>query len=526
METPKYLLHSGSKLSLIQTILIGLPSFVLFGYNQSGLGNALSLEVFGKHFPMISTIGKEGGAASHAKTLQGLVISTFSLGAMTGAIGCNFFGDKLGRKKMIIIGAICTFIGQVLECSAFHIAQIVIGRFLIGIGIGVLNITVPTWQSECSSPKNRGKHVALDGAFISLGFTCISWITTAFYITHKTSEAVWRVPVAIGLLFNLMLISIVFLPESPRWLITQDRDEEAKKVIACFSESSIDSVAVNTEVALIRGAYLKSIQSRGSYRELFHTGSEKIFQRFLTCIYLQFIQQMCGSNLISVYSTILYQDNLGMSGTLSRILGACTLTFKFCCGFISFFTVDRFGRRILLIISGLGMSLSMLFLGICTSMPNNHSANIAAVFFIFIFNFFLPLGFLGLNWLYVVEISPTRFRNQIASIASANNWIWNFVVTMISPVAIGTIAYKYYFVFFCLGLTIPIGVYLFFPETAGLSLETIDQIYIKASTPFHVVPIARRERKELKRGTSQFSDDFNGEKSQEEQREDVSEKSV
>lgn len=495
-----YLGLSGEALSVAQTLLIGLPSFILFGYNQAGLGNALSLPVFGKHFPMLSKIGKEGSELSNASTLQGVVVSTFSLGALVGAILCNFFGDKVGRKKAIYFGALLTFIGQALECSAFHISQLCIGRTVIGMGIGALNITVPAWQSECSNPENRGKHVALDGAFISLGYTLTNWIGLAFYVTHKESEVSWRIPVAIGVLFNLPLISSIFLPESPRWLITKGRLDEAKEIISAFQKVDVDHEKVLEEVEIIADSYRSSLTSSGSMRELFKMGEQKILMRFLMAMALQCLQQMSGGNLISVYSTTLYQENLGMSGTLSRILSGCTLTFKFFCGFIAFFTVDRFGRRPLIAASGTGMACCMMFLAISTSQKHNSHANIASVFFIFAFNFFIPIGFLGLNWLYVVEISPTRFRNQIAAFSSANNWIWNFVVTMITPIAIQSIDYRYYIIYAVIGFLIPFMVYFFFPETAGLTLEAIDLVFIKANSPFDVVATAKRERKFLLNG--------------------------
>lgn len=496
-KIPKYLGLSGHALVTSQTLLIGLPSFVLFGYNQSGMGGALSLPEFGKYFPMLSTLNKEGSAKSQASTLQGVFVSTFSLGALLGAAFCSFFGDHLGRKKTILLGAILVLIGEILECSAFNIGQLCTGRTILGVGIGILNVSVPTWQSECSKPKNRGKHVALDGAFISLGYLLTNWISFGFYMGNH-SQATWRVPIAIGAIFNFPLIfAIIKLPESPRWLIMKGRVGEAQKVLASINEREIEDDIILQEIENIEIVNSQSTQADGNFKELFKMGEDKLLMRFLMCMALQCLQQMSGGNLISVYSTTLYEESLEMSGELSRILASCTMTFKFLCGFIAFFTVDRYGRRLLLTISGSGMALCMLFLAVTTSQPDNFSANIASVFFIFAFNFFIPIGFLGINWLYVTEISPTKYRTYISSILSANNWIWNFVVTMITPVAIQSIAYRYYIIYAVIGALIPIMVLTFFPETLGLELEAIDVIFKKSSSPWTVVKTAKKERKTL-----------------------------
>lgn len=169
MAGAKFLGLRGSALSLAQILLVVAPAFILFGYNQSGLGGLLSEKDWVATFPEIDTVNTKGATKSHNSTIQGLTVATFTLGALIGALSCSYTGDKLGRRWVIFIGAVCTLIGEVLECSSFGLAQFIVGRIILGLGVGQLSATVPVWQSECSSSKNRGKHVVLDGAFISLG---------------------------------------------------------------------------------------------------------------------------------------------------------------------------------------------------------------------------------------------------------------------------------------------------------------------------------------------------------------------
>lgn len=118
-------------------------------------------------FPEIDTTNTTGAVKSHNATIQGVVVATFVLGAMTGCLACMWIGDLLGRRKNIFMAACLTLVGEALCSSSFGLAQFIIGRTIIGLGIGVLSATVPVWQAECSSAANRGKHVVLDGLFMT-----------------------------------------------------------------------------------------------------------------------------------------------------------------------------------------------------------------------------------------------------------------------------------------------------------------------------------------------------------------------
>lgn len=124
-----------------------------------------------------------------------------------------------------------------------------------------------------------------------------------------------------------------------------------------------------------------------------------------------------------------------MSSETSRILSGGALTWKFLSCFVAFFTIDRFGRRKLFMFSGVGMASCMLALAVASSYPKtNRAAQIASALFVFLFNFFIPIGFLGANFLYCTEVAPTRLRVAMAGISTANHWAFNFVVNMATPV--------------------------------------------------------------------------------------------
>lgn len=490
-----YLGLTGHALSVLQIALVVCPAFILFGYNQAGLGGLLTLEDWTKNFPEIDTVHTEGSEKNKKSTLQGLVVATFTIGALFGSLSCSWTGDRFGRRNVIFAAAICTLVGEILECSAFHLAQLIVGRIIVGLGIGQLSSIVPVWQSETSGAKNRGRHVVLDGVFICVGYVLENWINLGFWEFH-TGPITWRPPVAIAIAFSLVLMaSIYFLPESPRWLVMKNRTEAAREVVSALRGYPVESIEVQAEVTGIEHSLEETGKSAVKMTDMLKMGEDKLFYRFSLCILLQFYQQMSGSNLISVYAPILFQENLGLGTETSRILSGGALTWKLLSSFLGFVCIDRFGRRAVFIISGIGMSSCMIAMAVSTSFPqDNKSAQVAAGCFIYLFNTFVPIGFLGANFLYATEVAPIKLRMAMSSISTANHWLWNFVVVMITPVALNTIHWRYYIVYAVISACIPLTVYFLFPETMGRNLEEIDLMFRQSPSVWSTVKFAKNRR--------------------------------
>ncbi|KAF2703295.1 hypothetical protein K504DRAFT_508210 [Pleomassaria siparia CBS 279.74] len=474
---------TGKALQTAQLLLVVAPAFVLFGYNQSGVGGLLSLKDWNAHFPAINTVDAKGAEKNHKSTIQGAVVASFTIGALFGALSCSWAGDILGRRKVVFIAAFLTLIGEILQCTSFQLAQFVVGRVILGTGVGALSATVPVWQSECSSTANRGKHVVLDGCFISLGYLLEAWINLGFF-ESSFLPIQWRVPLAIPCLFSILLLASTFyFPESPRWLVRKGRNDEARASLSAFKQLDPNDPEISTELSGIEFALEESGRGAAKFSDIFTMGPDKLFYRFSLCIFLQFLQQMCGSNLISTYSTIIFQQGLNMDAETSRALSGGTLTWKFLSCFVAFFTIDRFGRRKLFMFSGIGMSCCMLALAVASSFPKtNYPAQIASALFVFLFNFFIPIGFLGANFLYCTEVAPSRLRVPMAGISTANHWLWNFVINMVTPVALETIGWKYYLVFMTISFLILPVIYFAYPETMGRSLEELEMMFVEGDS--------------------------------------------
>lgn len=415
----------GRSLRLAQTMLVVFPSFMLFGYNQVGVGGLLSFSNWIQTFPEIDTSTVTESATSHSSVIQGVYVSCFTLGALVGALSCSAIGDWLGRRKTIFIGGLLTLVGEIISCTSFSLAQLIVGRILIGAGVGILSTIVPVWQSECSPAINRGKHVVVDGIFITSGYALTAWINFGFS-QIETSPVSWRVPLAIPCAFSLVLVTSIFLfPESPRWLVRVGRREKAAGALARTRSRGADDPEIRQEVASIELSLEETAASAATVRDIFSMKDGKLFYRFMLCMGLQFFIHMTGANVISTYVTTIFQQDLELSNSLSRILAACALTWKFLASFISFFTIDRFGRRKLFMFTGVGLTLCMMGLAITNSFPStNKPASVFSVIFLFMYNFFFPIGFLGTSFLYCTEVAPVRLRVATTSISTANHWLW------------------------------------------------------------------------------------------------------
>lgn len=291
----------GHALRAAQIIFVVGPGFTLFGYNQAGVGPLATLQTWVSTFPTIDTINTEGAQEAVNSTRKGAVIASFQIGALIGALSCLFLGDRLGRRKTIFLAAILTIIGEVLQVSAYNVIQFVVGRVILGIGVGEISVAIPVWQAECSSAAHRGRDVITAGIFMCLGYALCNWIDFAFtFIRDSTLE--WRLPLALSLILSLTVASVIFcLPESPRWLVRVNKVKQATRNLAALKDLPEDDEAIRTEIAQIESSLEFATARNNSLMEMFSKNDdERLFYRFCLCFALQFFQQMCGGNLISV----------------------------------------------------------------------------------------------------------------------------------------------------------------------------------------------------------------------------------
>ncbi|KAL4749996.1 hypothetical protein BDW72DRAFT_122587 [Aspergillus terricola var. indicus] len=492
--TRRYLGLQGQKLQLAISIIAGMD-FLLFGYDQGVTGGLLTLQSFIKYFPTIATNGSyyeslDGAAKSTQSTRQGIVVAAYNLGCFAGSIPTIWIGNWLGRRKTIFLGSFIMVIGALLQCTSYHLPQFIIGRLVTGFGNGMNTSTVPTWQSECCKANKRGQLVMIEGAMITCGITISYWIDYGLLFADP-NEVAWRFPLAFQIFFALVILSFVmFLPESPRWLVLKGREDEAREVLGALVGDGTDSNFIQTEFVAIKATVLE--MASGSFRDMFTFTEDRHFHRTVLAYVNQMFQQISGINLITYYIPVVLENQLGMNLQNSRLISACNGTEYFLASWIAVFTVEKFGRRTLMLFGAAGMSISMAILA-GTASAGTNAANIACIVFLFVFNTFFAIGWLGMTWLYPAEIVPLKIRAPANALATSSNWIFNFMVVMITPVAFDNIGYQTYIIFAVINAFIFPVTYFFYPETAYRSLEEMDRIFRKTKSIFSLVRTAKEE---------------------------------
>lgn len=287
---PTFLGLTGRPLSLLVTI-VATNGFLLFGYDQGVMSGIISAPQFNNAFP--ETKG--------SSNWQGFVTSIYEIGCLLGAIFQLSFGDQIGRRRAIIIGGIVMIIGVVIQVSAIPgmgaTAQFIVGRTITGIGNGINTSTIPTYQAECSRTTNRGLLICIEGSVIAIGTLISYWID--FGASFGPPDLTWRFPIAFQCVFGLFLSGLMlFLPESPRWLMTRDRHDAAMTSLAALRGQHREADEIKLEASVIADSIRASGHAGGNtpFSSLFTGGKTQHFRRMILGASSQFFQQIGGCN--------------------------------------------------------------------------------------------------------------------------------------------------------------------------------------------------------------------------------------
>jgi len=449
-----------------------VSGFSLFGYDQGLMSGIITGDQFNYAFP--STEGN--------KTVQGAVTASYEIGCFFGALFALIRGDKIGRRPLIISGSLIIIIGALISTVAFKghwaLGQFVVGRVVTGIGNGMNTATIPVWQSEISKSENRGRLVNLEGSVIAVGTFVAYWLDFGF--SYIDTSVQWRFPVAFQIVFALVVFfTIIYLPESPRWLIAHDRIDEARIVLGKINNLEPDSDIIVAEQQLITDSIANFDKKQSGYRELFTGGKSQHFQRMLLGCSGQFFQQFTGCNAAIYYSTVLFEETINLERRMALIMGGVFATIYALATIPSFFLIDSIGRRNLYLIGASGQGISFFISFACLVKETEQTAKGAAVG-IFLFITFFAFTILPLPWIYPPEINPLKTRTVGSAASTCTNWLCNFAVVMFTPVFIEAYNWGCYLFFSLVNFSFIPVIFFFYPETAGRKLEEIDIIFAKA----------------------------------------------
>ncbi|KAL5360595.1 general substrate transporter [Aspergillus floccosus] len=457
--------------------------FSLFGYNQGMMSGLIAGDEFTKSFGTLAMPENPDDATyRHINVIRGAVTACYEIGCFFGALFSMFYGEKIGRTRIIFAGALVLIIGAVISTASFGpqwgLGQFVVGRVISGLGNGMNTATIPVWQSECSSAHNRGLLVCFEGAMIAVGTFIAYWVV--FGLSYVPQTVQWRFPVALQVFFAMIVAGgAMMFPESPRWFVMRGYHKEACEVIAKLKNSTPDADDVLTEFNFMKADVEMTSASQASWKTVFTFGKTQEFQRLLVGCSGQFFQQFTGCNAAIYYSTLLFEENLNLDHRLALIMGGVFATVYALATIPSFFMVERVGRRKLYLIGFLGQGLSFVITFACLIKPTTENSK-GAIVGIFLFITFFAFTLLPLPWIYPPEINPLRTRTVGAAASTCTNWICNFAVVMFTPLFAASSGWGVYLFFALINLIgVPFG-WFFFVETAGRELEEIDIVYARA----------------------------------------------
>ncbi|KAI5276016.1 hexose carrier protein [Aureobasidium subglaciale] len=439
-------------------------AFMLFGYDQGIFGGLLGNDNF------IATFDNPGAL------IQGQITATYDLGCFFGAIGAMVFGSVLGRVRGLWLGCIVLIVGAVLQASSYSVAQMIVGRFIAGVGNGMNTAVVPVWLSETCKPELRGRLVTLALVLNQMGNVTAQWLN--FGLGYIPTQGVsWRFPLAFQCFYALVTVAMLpWLVESPRWLISRGRIDEAQVVISRLYGRSTEDVEVRNFVeSITSGLQHEAETSKGSWEDLVSKDRLHSRRRVLLGAGTQFMQQWGGINIINYYLPVVF-GTLGLSRRMALILSGCNVIKLMLSSALGAVFIDRYGRVPLMFWGSLAQGVCFVFVAAGLSQGGFEwsAVAVAGVFF-----YFTAFGttWIAVPWMYPAEVNTQRMRIAGAGIATATNWICNYAVVLVTPVAVQNIKWKFYIIFAALNFGFAPVVKIFYVETKNLTLEQIDSLF-------------------------------------------------
>lgn len=462
---------------LIKLTLVATLGGLLFGYDTAVIsGTVSSLE----HF-FVLPFGLEETAAN---SRLGLVVSSALIGCIIGGLSGGIISKKFGRKNGLILAAILfllSALGSAMpemivkpigEADHTFIYIFIIYRIIGGIGVGLASMLSPLYIAEIAPAKIRGKLVSMNQFAIIFGMLVVYFVN---YFIAKQGDDSWLNTIGWRWMFasetipaTLFLIMLFMVPDTPRSLVLQSQPEKALDVL-----TKVNGVA---EAKKILGEIQNTVVSHSG--KLFSYGITVIVIGVLLSVFQQFV----GINVVLYYAPEIFKS-MG-SGTdvallQTIIVGAVNLLFTV----LAIMTVDKYGRKPLMIIGAVGMAFAMFSLGTSFYLE---SVGIGALIFMLIYVAGFAMSWGPVCWVLLSEIFPNKIRGRALAVAVAAQWISNYLVSWTFPMMdkntylLETFNHGFaYWIYGIMGVFAALLVWKFVPETKGKTLEEMENIWKK-----------------------------------------------
>ncbi|KAF5101796.1 hypothetical protein D0Z00_000658 [Geotrichum galactomycetum] len=501
------------KPSIVSAIILSLMAAFggfIYGYDTGSISGILNLPPFLRNFGRMH----EDGSYYFPVYRSGLIVGIVSIGGLFGGLISSRLTDTHGRIKTIFGFNILYAVSLIIQITATKSwVQIMMGRLFTGMAIGAFTVAVPMLISECVPSNLRDACVSCFQFMVTLSILIGNAV--CYGVRHTEGNGGYQVPIGLGFIFSTILfLAILILPESPRYLASVGKVEEAQKALARTVRMDPNSnYIVNEMREILNSVENDKAQGDASWSEIF-TGKPKMFYRIMVGIFTLSLQQLCGANYFFYYGTSLFtslgsNDSFATAMILSGVNCGCTL--------IGMFLVNRIGRRKLLMFGSVVMLVSFLIFASLGSFalytdnndpngPVNASIGRAMIFFACLFIFGFATTWAPLAFVVVAEIFPQRIRSKGMALGTGSLWIWNFLISFFTPMITNNIGYKYGYVFSGCVLFSIFFVYFAIHETQGVTLEEINEMYGSGVKPWnsskHIKEIRAMRNQEFQDTTS------------------------
>ncbi|KAL7110991.1 hypothetical protein ACP275_05G060700 [Erythranthe tilingii] len=466
---------------VIATCLVAATGGLIFGYDIGISGGVTSMDEFlMKFFPSVyakekNPIGHESQYCKFENHLLTLFTSSLYLAALVASFFSAATTRKLGRKASMTVGGLVFLVGAILNGAAMNVWMLIIGRILLGVGIGYANQSVPVYLSEMAPAKIRG---ALNIGFqmaITIGIFAANLVN---YGTAQMKENGWRVSLGLAAVPALiMTVGALFLPDTPNSLIERGMKEEAREMLQKIRgttevDAEYDDLVEASEVSkLVENPWKTIMEPR--YRP----------QLVITAL-IPFFQQLTGINVIMFYAPVLFKtlgfgdDAALMSAVVSGLVNVFATV-------VSVFTVDKFGRRALFLEGGIQMFVCQIATGALIASVfgvsgdgafSKEKGNLAlALICIYVAAFAWSWGPLG--WLVPSEIHPLETRSAGQSMNVSVNMFFTFIIGQLFLSMLCHLKFGLFFFFGGWVFVMTVFVYFFIPETKNVPIEEMNRVW-------------------------------------------------
>jgi SP family xylose:H+ symportor-like MFS transporter len=351
---------------------------------------------------------------------EGFLTGSLALGCIVGCLIAGKLADKYGRRPGLMLAAVIFAVSSIGIALSFGLSFFIVMRFIAGIGVGMASMLCPMYIAEVSPAKVRGRNVAINQLTVVIGILVTNM---ANYFLADTGPDAWRWMFGLGAIpSTIFLIGVIWLPESPRWLLKDGQQEKAKQVLNKIGSASF----VETTLTAIHKS-LEGSPKKQNYKDVFE---KSVRPAVVVGVILAIFQQFCGINVVFNYTSTIFES---VGADLNRQLfetiaiGAVNLLFTL----LAMWQVDKLGRRPLMLFGSLGLSLVYIILAFL--LQNHYPAGMVSVFVLLAISMY-AISLAPVTWVLISEIFPNKIRGVASSVAIVSLWGAYFILVFTFPI--------------------------------------------------------------------------------------------